>query len=99
MHLGTVHVGQAVRLRNSHQDIIASGKDFQVILGNQPAVNSLCKALAMGTHMLRAFVTRNFPLGIRKQNYLCMYGVSEFSAGLLCPVQFCCPEGCKICFS
>ena len=63
MHLGTENVGQIVRLRDCAQDSIASGKDFQVILGNQPTTNSLCKALAVRTHMLRGFMKKQLSFG------------------------------------
>ncbi|KAK4822389.1 hypothetical protein QYF61_014159 [Mycteria americana] len=63
MHLGTVSVAQIVRLRDCTQDSVASGKDFRVILSNQPTMNSLCKALAMRTHMLRGFMKKELSFG------------------------------------
>lgn len=66
MNLGAVNVGQIVRLRDYAQNGLASGKDFLVIMDNQPTVNSLCRALAMRNHVFRGLMKRNFLLGIRR---------------------------------
>lgn len=80
-----MNVGQIARLRDCVQDGIASGKDFQVILDNQLTMNSLCKALAMRTHVERFYEegTLLWELG----NYITfVYGISEITVWLLRPV-------------
>lgn len=83
-----MNVGQIVRLRGCVQDSIASGNivsDFQVILDNQTTVNSLCKALAMRTHVETVYEERTF-LWELGSDITCVYGINEITVRLLCPV-------------
>lgn len=86
MHLGTVNVGQILRLRDCAQDGIASGKDFQVTLGNQPTMSSLCKALSVkNTHVERVYEEGTF-LWELENDITCVYGISEITVGKSRPV-------------
>lgn len=86
MHQGTVNVGQILRLRDCTQDGIASGEDFQVTLGNQSTMSSLCKALAVkNTQVERVYEEGTF-LWELGSDITSVYGISEITVGQSRPV-------------
>jgi len=78
-------MGQIAGLRDCVQERIASGKDFQVILDNQPTMSSLYKALAMRTYIERVYEGATF-LWELGNCITHVYGIGEVSVGLFCPV-------------